>query len=379
MADKTIPTEFAPATRSPRANIRRQADLFKVPPVLKQFSNAVADMMLVLNEDRQIVHANRYICDVFNVRNEELWLGLRPGEAMHCVHAFETDGGCGTTKFCRTCGAVRAILASQEGSSTTEECRITQEKDLGALDLSITATPFRIDGEEFTVFSARDITGEKRRDALERIFFHDVLNTAGGVKGYLECLEDLDPEVRKEFYREAKGLMKTLIDEIVAQQDLIAAEKGELELERSILRGNAFLNDLITLYADHEVAEAREVELAEGSVDAVVSTDRRLLHRVVGNMMKNALEATEPGGIVTVGCTAANGSVTFSVHNETEIPEDVRLQLFQRSFSTKGKGRGLGTYSIRLLGEKYLGGRIGVESGPRQGTTFSITLPAMPH
>ncbi|MPN46151.1 hypothetical protein SDC9_193734 [bioreactor metagenome] len=57
------------------------------------------------------------------------------------------------------------------------------------------------------------------------------------------------------------------------------------------------------------------------------------------------------------------------------MPPDSQLQIFNRSFSTKGDGRGLGTYSIRLLGEKYLKGHVGFTSNKNDGTTFFIRLP----
>jgi sensor histidine kinase regulating citrate/malate metabolism len=53
----------------------------------------------------------------------------------------------------------------------------------------------------------------------------------------------------------------------------------------------------------------------------------------------------------------------------------VQLQIFVRSYSTKGKGRGLGTYAMKLFTEKYLGGRIDFESRPETGTTFRVELP----
>jgi len=49
--------------------------------------------------------------------------------------------------------------------------------------------------------------------------------------------------------------------------------------------------------------------------------------------------------------------------------------VFQRSFSTKGKGRGLGTYSIKLLTERYLKGTASFTSTETDGTTFQISLP----
>jgi sensor histidine kinase regulating citrate/malate metabolism len=57
----------------------------------------------------------------------------------------------------------------------------------------------------------------------------------------------------------------------------------------------------------------------------------------------------------------------------------VQLQIFQRSFSTKGdRGRGVGTYSIKLLGEQYLQGATGFESDAANGTTFWLRLPKTP-
>jgi hypothetical protein len=59
------------------------------------------------------------------------------------------------------------------------------------------------------------------------------------------------------------------------------------------------------------------------------------------------------------------------------MPEVVRRQVFRRSFSTKSPvGRGIGTYSAKLITERYLGGSLTFTSSEEQGTTFAVTLPA---
>ena len=64
------------------------------------------------------------------------------------------------------------------------------------------------------------------------------------------------------------------------------------------------------------------------------------------------------------------------VNNSAVVPQDVQLQVFQRSFSTKGAaGRGIGTYSMKLFGERYLGGEVGFVSRELEGTTFRLRLP----
>jgi sensor histidine kinase regulating citrate/malate metabolism len=110
--------------------------------------------------------------------------------------------------------------------------------------------------------------------------------------------------------------------------------------------------------------------------DGPLITDRRLLKRVLGNMLKNALEATPPHGTVKMSCEDDGDVVSFLVSNPAVIPNDVQLQVFQRSFSTKGEaGRGIGTYSMKLFGERYLGGEVDFVSREAEGTTFRLRLP----
>ena len=97
-------------------------------------------------------------------------------------------------------------------------------------------------------------------------------------------------------------------------------------------------------------------------------------------MVTNALEATPGGGRVRVWAERLDGdprwACAFHVRNGTAIPRAIALRIFQRSFSTKArKGRGIGTYSMKLLGERYLGGEVGFTTG-EGGTTFTLRLPA---
>jgi sensor histidine kinase regulating citrate/malate metabolism len=93
------------------------------------------------------------------------------------------------------------------------------------------------------------------------------------------------------------------------------------------------------------------------------------------NLLKNGLEASLEEEKVTIGCTKTEENIRFWVHNLSLMSEKVKMQVFQRSFSTKGRGRGIGTYSVKLLGENYLKGKVSFTSEVGQGTTFFIDLP----
>ncbi len=118
-----------------------------------------------------------------------------------------------------------------------------------------------------------------------------------------------------------------------------------------------------------------QVGIDDTSIDIIFVSDKTLLSRVLGNMIKNALEASHPDAKVLVGCKIENENICFWVHNLQFIPLDHQLQIFNRSFSTKGEGRGIGTYSMKLLTEKYLKGKISFSSTIEKGTIFSATLP----
>jgi PAS domain S-box-containing protein len=369
----SLTTQFAPAERAAPETVRDQSEYFRSVPLLADIFNAVPSILVILNRQRQIVFANQALLGLPGASEENVY-GRRPGEVLHCVHAAENEAGCGTTEFCRTCGAVKAILSSLHGEKSVKECRIIQQ-DGSALDLEVSASPLTVNGELFTIFAVRDISHEKRRQALERIFFHDILNTAGVVLGFADLIKNAelsgDRDIREQLHRAALRLAS----EINAQREIRAAENNELVVHPTMLNTLTLLKEIKEFYQHHEAGRDRRIEIAPDAQSVSFVSDGVLLGRVIGNMVKNALEATPPGQKVTLSCQREGEQVSFSVHNPGFMPRPVQLQLFQRSFSTKGTGRGLGTYSMKLLSERYLKGSITFETSPEEGTTFRAVFP----
>ena len=304
--------------------------------------------------------------------------GSRVGEAVRCTHAHDEPAGCGTTQFCKYCGAANAMMKCITDRITdVQECRIESllTGEPIALDLRVTASPLPLGGEDFTVFSLRDITDEKRRQVLERMFFHDILNSAGGLHGMLEILDDLQGEDETELKHTLRDLSEQIVEEIQSQRDLLAAEEGHLSVKITDLNAPELLTRLCGLYRRHLVGHHRQINLLPAKGQPVIWADGVLLGRVLGNLIKNALEASERGQTVTVAFENTRYPL-FTVHNPAAMPESVQMQMFQRSFSTKeGKGRGIGSYSVKLLTEKYLLGKVWFVSSEQEGTTFFVSLP----
>ncbi|MHC1724455.1 MAG: sensor histidine kinase [Syntrophobacteraceae bacterium] len=369
-------TLFAPAERAPEALVQLQSKMIIDTANLDKLLGAVTDMVIILNRERQIVFANERFLEAVRTWGIESVLGLRPGEALKCVHAAELEGGCGTSESCGTCGAVRAILTAQRGFENVQECRIVQEESGDAFDLLFRSSPLTIGNDRFTLEAIRDISHEKRRRMLERLFFHDVMNTAVGVRGLSELLNLAGEEELDVFRQMIHSGAALLVDEIRAQRDFTAAENNELKCKVGPVNAAEVLRQLADLYRSQETARGKTLRLSNRMESVELQSDKVLLMRILGNMLKNALEACAEGDTVTMGCQRHGPDrIRFWVHNPVYVPRDVQLQIFQRSFSTKGTGRGLGTYSMKLLSERYLKGNVFFESTEELGTLFSAVYP----
>jgi K+-sensing histidine kinase KdpD len=376
-----LPTQFAPAERSTREEIRNEVSEISEIPYIALALDAIPTMAMVLNEHRQIVVVNSVLKKNLGIQNLDDILGLRPGEALACINAEINEGGCGTAKNCQYCGAVLAILSSLAGDSSEKECKITRKQDSKSINLKINAIPVTVEGKHYSVVSATDISSEVWRRMLERLFFHDILNTVSAAQGAMHLLSDITPRIFKKSHKfmniSLEGI-NAIIESIQSHRDLMAAENSELTSTVNELNSLEILRDLCLLYKKHKVASEKHIEVDASSPAITFMSDKVLLKRVIGNMTKNALEASEKGASTTMGCYGENDRVVFWVRNMTYIPDDIQSQLFKRSFSTKGAGRGLGTYSIKLLSEQYLEGKVWFESTIQHGTSFYVSLPAKP-
>lgn len=340
---------------------------------LISFVESISQMVLVLNKYQQIVHANKSYREFFNSTDVEYLIGKRPGDTFRCHNAINSNYGCGTTRFCKSCGVVNSIVESVSGFRSTKECKI-QTVQNETIDLRVTASPLVLDGEEFTVFSITDISHEKRRRSLERIFIHDILNIAGGISGLSAILKGIeDPQEMREIAETIEGAAENLIDEIQAQREISSAERGDLTLHCTEVQTLEILTELKGLYTNHDTNRGKRIVITNFE-NHVIVTDRTLLKRILGNIIKNAIESMQPSDEISIWCMDVGQKVRFHVHNKSVIPDESKSEIFKRFYSTKQVGRGLGTYSMKLFGEKYLKGKVWFNSAPEKGTTFYFEL-----
>ena len=379
---RELKTHFAPAARLDHAGIQQDIARIENNPVIDGLLNFVGGILAVLNEERQILAVNTAFLRFLGLDNAEEALGLRPGEAVRCIHSHEMEAGCGTSEFCSSCGAAIAIVSSLKTLLPVErKCALTIGRNgvKQELLLKVRSLPIAIEGETYLVLFLSDITGEQQAAVLERVFFHDINNTVCAILGNSQLLSR-DAGCDEALIREINTAALHLAREVAIQRSLFRDSAGGYRPVYQQISASDIIEDLRGIFSGHPAAKNRELILPLVSAEISLTTDRALVVRILVNMIKNALEATGPGGHVSLSVECISHSIAFSVWNEGCIPRNIQKRIFQRNFSTKdGVGRGLGTYSMKYFGERILGGCVDFSSSAAEGTRFRLTLNSDAH
>ncbi len=354
--------------------------------------------VIILNKDRQIVTANKPFYNYFNIQHDNSITGKLFGETTGCHNFFKN--GCGRSDGCQFCKALDIInRAINENRSVTDECRLVLDDSntKGSYEFRFTAYPFTMDGCFFIIVYLFDISDTKRRRILERVFLHDLLNTAGALSGFIELYDMIpDPNDKREIFKDISNLSATLIDEIYSHKDILSAENSELQIRTSDIKIEGLIKQILFEISTRDFAKGKSILIdPDSQIDISFNSDRVIIKRILHAMIKNGMEASVKGETVYIGTKKetiiTNMQITgqqneqhkeqqseqlvFYVKNSQFIPHQIALQIFQRGFSTKGTHRGVGTFSMRLFAENFLHGTVDFVTDEIDGTTFFLSIP----
>lgn len=369
-------THFATPKRLKKNELAIEIDTVSQNPVVTGLLNSISGLLAVLDEHRQIIALNNAFLKMLDIDDPQTALGLRLGEVLNCVHAFDDPAGCGTTPFCSTCGAAVATVACLGEKKPSERiCALSAKRNDQPLDLSLVvrAHPITIQNNLFILLFAQDITQQQNRSALERTFFHDINNMLGMLLGASELLcHEYPSDTASQIHQATLRLSK----EVAIQQCLTRNESSHYQTVWQDVTVDQILSDLAAFFKNHVAARSKTIIFPDSIEPVTIRTDISLILRVLCNMIINALEASDDDQPVKVSIDPGSKNVKFHVWNTQFIPDDIALRIFQRNFSTKEQsGRGIGTFSMKLFGENILGGKIDFTTSKENGTTFTYTAP----
>jgi signal transduction histidine kinase len=212
---------------------------------------------------------------------------------------------------------------------------------------------------------------------------------------------------QREFVADASHELRTPLTSVLANLDFLAetldGEQGEAAASalRSSQRMRRLVQDLLLLaradasrrapHAPLDVAEvlveaAAELEPVTDDHDLTVDARRAIVegardevHRLVLNLMENAIRHTPAGTRVHAAVRQDDGAVRLTVEDDGPgIAPELRDKVFERfvrGSGDRGGSFGLGLAIVRAVSESH-GGRVELRSEPGRGTRFTVTLPA---
>jgi len=369
-------TYFAPSIRVEKRLLRNQIKSICNSPVMDTLLKASNGLMVVINDARQVVALNHTFLESLGISDPEKILGLRLGEILHCKYAFQEPSGCGTSKYCSSCGAVIAMLTAIDGDKSSEKvCALTINKNSHKSDicLLVKAQPLVVDGNKWILVYAQDITQQHFWASLENVFFHDLNNMICAIKNYSAYLHDQMP-VNAVTFRQ-KMLAERMSQEVKMQQKLSTIKSTEPIIKTGETNLTRIRNMVFDVVLVSNAMDGKSIKEECPADKFTFMTDPMLVSKVLINMLLNALEATAVSGHVIFRTLVKESQIEWQVWNQSVIPDNIQLRIFQKFFSTKtGQGHGLGTYAMRLFGEEYLGGTLNFTSSVQEGTTFRFSL-----
>lgn len=225
----------------------------------------------------------------------------------------------------------------------------------------------------------RRTKAEMVRDEVERINRHDLKSSLSLVIGYPELLLTEgglnDQQVKSVKRIRAAGYR--MLDMIRNHLDMFKMEHGIYTLRQKpvdlVETACALEEEFAPLLASLGVSLSIELDEAEvvGVERFTVRGEEPLLRAMLRNLIQNAIEASNRGGLVLV--RLENGSrKRISVYNQTPVPTEIRHRVFDK-YVTHGKenGTGLGTYFAALIARTH-GANIVMRTEDLAGTLMTV-------
>ncbi len=243
--------------------------------------------------------------------------------------------------------------------------------------------------EQGIVGIAHDITARKKLELqakqAERLselgtlaagVAHEIRNPLNAIAIAAQRLKsEYDVKEDKEGFEELASTIRSEIERLnsIIVEFLALARSGQLKKERVDLK--AFISEIVGLF-ENEAAQNDIALEAELSDEIIVSIDVQEMKKVLGNLIKNALEAAGKNGRIVIKSSMVDGRAEISIEDSGHgIDPDKINDIFTPYFTTKEHGTGLGlSISHRIVSDH--GGNISAENTADGGARFTISIPA---
>ena len=340
---------------------------------LRATIDSMADAVLVVDEGRRIVEANRAALQLCGVESKDALLG--PLEDWGRRFELRTVDGV-VLPFERY-----ASLRALTGDAHTRYDAILRRPDGTDVFVSVSASPVeRSGGAPLAVTVLRDVSAGRRLDEIREEFLstaaHELKTPLAVIKAYAQLMQKREPGEAQ-----ALSVIQRQVDRLSRLvQHLL--DTSRLRLDEGEGRRERF--DVAALAAevlDRMRPGAPGHDLRLDAHPAVVVADRERIGRVITSLLDNAVRFSPDGGAVEARVEPNGEEVTVSIRDRgLGIPPERQAHVFERFYRAHAGtpddygGLGLGLDMSREIVRRH-GGRMWFESAPGVGSTFRFSLP----
>ncbi|MFW6330101.1 MAG: PAS domain S-box protein [Gemmatimonadota bacterium] len=221
------------------------------------------------------------------------------------------------------------------------------------------------------------------RDDMMAVVSHDLRNPLNTIRMAASLLQDesLSEDQKRpqlSIIQRAASRMADLLENLL---DVTRIESGKLSLDRRPVHPSSLLGEAVELARPRAEAKSLTLETHAPAGVEEISVDPSRILQVLSNLIGNAIDHTEGGGLIRVSAQSAKDGVVFEVADTGEGISDQHLphvfdRFWQARRSTR-EGAGLGLAIARGMVEAH-GGRIWAESTIEKGSRFRFVLPSYP-
>lgn len=341
---------------------------------LRTIIDCMADGLLVINRDRQVVLFNPAALRI--LRQDGLPVGALASECLNVPELV---------------AVIETTLQTQASTRTQREFSIGPSHDETAVRV-IAAPVVDEKGEGLGVIAVlRDVTALKEVERVKASFVnmvsHELRAPLSAMRGYLDVILEgfasSDPDKERKMLERARartdGLL-SLVDDL-----LTVSRLDQVHVSRTLepVSLTDVLSDTVQLFAAEAEKHQVAIECAPNLAQFTVMANREELQELFTNLLSNAIKYNRPGGSVSVKLDTVGEHIRVAVSDTgVGIPAHAIADLGREFFRVKTPetreviGTGLGLSVVkRILAAHH--GRLDIASEEGKGSTFTALLPKL--
>lgn len=332
--------------------------------------NAVSTPLVLTLPNRQIIFANNSFKEFAQAKSEII--GKFLGEALGCINPQEFNSECGQTNYCPYCGANKAFNSLENNDIVIEECHILSKKEdhIDTFDIKVDIRKISINNVNLFLINIFDLKSQMRRLVLRNYILYKVIDSISTVKLSIDFASE---ECSSKYINYASSEIKRVTNNLKKYRILCEAEENKLKKNYSFFSSLDILKH--TIQKVYELLEENEkrIEIDPKSDNINFWSDFELLELILENMLTNAL--IHSTGSIFCGTNYIENKITFWVENQAKLEEETIAKLFKPIYSEHGVSIGVGTYLIKIIGEKILKGKVYFKNNSKENKiTFYLDL-----